>query len=136
MAVEYGSFRVVLSRLLANGPIIGIRNVGKKIIVTSADGSIYFWSYESVLKDISLPNFSKVNLQFSVNGIAMDPEGEEGLVATSEGIFYANLKEQYTSLLVGGFTSPPFFTKILNAQYFITSHENGRLKLWNLETGE
>ena len=66
----------------------------------------------------------------------MDPEGEEGLVATSEGIYYTNLKEQYTSLLVGGFASPPFLTKILNSQYFITSHDNGRLKLWNLETGE
>lgn len=73
MAVEYGTFKVVLSRLLTSGPIIGIRNVSKKIIVNSADGNIYFWSYESVLKDISLPNFSKLNLQFSVNAIAMDP---------------------------------------------------------------
>jgi hypothetical protein len=75
LAVEYGSFKTVLRRILATGPIMCMKNFGKKIVVTSTDGSIYFWSYDSVLKDITLPNFSKINLQYSVNAIAYDPEG-------------------------------------------------------------
>lgn len=109
-----------------------MQNFGKKIVVTSTDGSIYFWSYDSVLKDITLPNFNKINLQYSVNAIAFDPEGEEGLAGTSEGIYYTNLKEQYSSTLVGSFTSGVIFTKVVNQNYFLTSHHNGRTKLWNI----
>lgn len=36
------------------------------------------------------------------------------------------------SLLVGGSPDTVIFTKIINNQYLLTSHENGRLKLWNL----
>lgn len=73
MAVEYGTFETVLSRVLTNGPIMGIYNVGHKVCVTSTDGNIYFWSYESVLKDITMPNFAKINLQYCVNSLALDP---------------------------------------------------------------
>lgn len=40
------------------------------------------------------------------------------------------------SLLVGGSPSRVIFAKNINQQFMITSHENGRLKLWNMETAE
>jgi hypothetical protein len=53
------------------------------------------------------------------------------VVATSEAIYYVNLTEQFHSLLVGAPIAPVIFIKIVN-QYLLTSHTNGRLKLWNL----
>jgi hypothetical protein len=36
------------------------------------------------------------------------------------------------SLLVGGSPDSVIFVKIINQQFMLTSHTNGRLKLWNL----
>lgn len=40
------------------------------------------------------------------------------------------------SLLVGGSPDSVIFGKVINQQFLLTSHKNGRLKLWNLETAE
>ncbi len=56
-------------------------------------------------------------------------------MATSEAIYYVNLLEQFHSLLVGSPSAPVIFTKVVNG-YLLTSHQNGRLKLWNLDTAE
>lgn len=38
------------------------------------------------------------------------------------------------SLLAGGSPDSLIFAKVVNQQYLLTSHTNGRLKLWSLET--
>lgn len=40
------------------------------------------------------------------------------------------------SLLVGGSPDAVIFAKVVSQQYLLTSHKNGRLKLWNLDTAE
>lgn len=74
-----------------------------------------------------------MNLYYSVNALYFDQEGVEGVVATSEAIYYVNLHEQFHSLLSGSSPSPILMTKSLNNnQFLLTSHESGRLKLWNI----
>lgn len=41
-----------------------------------------------------------------------------------------------SSLLAGGSPSKVIFVKNIAPQFMLTSHLNGRLKLWNLETAE
>ena len=65
----------------------------------------------------------------------MDQDGNEGIIATSEGVYYVNIPENFHSLLVGTPASPVLMTKIVG-NYLLSSHQNGRLKLWNLETAE
>ena len=64
----------------------------------------------------------------------MDAEGNEGVAITTETIYYINLVEQMNSLLAGGSPSKVIFLKNITPQFMLTSHLNGRLKLWNLET--
>ena len=40
------------------------------------------------------------------------------------------------SLLIGGSPDKVIFAKVINNQFMLTSHQNGRLKLWNIETAE
>lgn len=85
------------------------------------------------------PSFNKLNLYYSVTGQYFDEDGNEGVVSTSEGVYYVSLNEQMHSLLVGGSPDRCHFVKniVVNQQnYMLTSHSNGRLKLWNLDTAE
>ena len=101
-----------------------------------ADGNIYFWNLNTnILQADPMPSFNKMNLYYTVGGLFFDEEGTEGVVATSEAVYYVNLQEQFHSLLVGAAPAPTIFTKTLST-YLLTSHQNGRLKLWNLETAE
>jgi WD40 repeat protein len=50
-------------------------------------------------------------------------------------VYYVNIAEQFHSLLVGAPSSPVIFTRVVGG-YLLTSHQNARLKLWNLETAE
>jgi hypothetical protein len=38
------------------------------------------------------PSFNKLNLYYSINAIFADEEGHEGIVSTSEAIYYVNIK--------------------------------------------
>lgn len=108
-----------------------------RAILASADGNLYFWNYNTrILETEPNPNFNKMNLYYSVTGLFFDLEGNEGIVSTTEGISYVNLVEQMQSLLVGGSPDSVIFAKVINQQFLLTSHKNGRLKLWNLETAE
>ena len=40
------------------------------------------------------------------------------------------------SLLVGGSPDKVLLAKVINNQFFITSHQNGRFKLWNIDSAE
>ena len=85
------------------------------------------------------PSFNKINLYYSVTGQYFDEEGNEGVVATSEGIYYVSLTEPMHSLLVGGSPGKVLFAKNISVnqqQFLLSSHSNGRLKLWNLDTAE
>lgn len=98
------------------------------------DGNLYFWNHNtSILQAEPTPSFNKINLYYSVTGIFIDEEGVEGVIATSEAVYYVNLVEQFHSLLVGSPSSPPIFAKVVGTN-LLTSHSNGRLKLWNLDT--
>lgn len=88
-----------------------------------------------MLQNDPTPSFNKMNLYYSVNGIFSDQEGHEGIISTSEAIYYVNIKENFHSLLVGSPVSPVIFTKTFGT-FVLTSHQNGRLKLWNLDTAE
>lgn len=101
-----------------------------------ADGNVYFWNLNTnILQTEPMPSFNKINLYFTVGGMFLDEEGNEGVVATSQAIYYVNFHEQFHSLLVGASAAPAIFTKVLGT-HLLTSHWNGRLKLWNLETAE
>ena len=100
----------------------------------SSDGNLYFWNHNTnILQSEPNPSFVRMNLYYSVNALYFDQEGVEGVVATSEAIYYVNLHEQFHSLLSGSSPSPILMTKSLNNnQFLLTSHESGRLKLWNI----
>lgn len=88
-----------------------------------------------MLQSEPTPNFNKMNLYYSVNGLFLDSDGCEGVVATSEGVYYVNLAEKFHSLLAGAPIAPVLMSKVVG-NHLLTSHQNGRLKLWNLETAE
>lgn len=86
------------------------------------DGNLYFWNYNTnLLQSEPTPSFNKLNLYYSVNGIFMDEEGHEGVISTSEAVYYVNLTEQFHSLLVGSPSSPVIFMKIIGT-HLLTSH--------------
>lgn len=122
---------------ICSGEIFSIKCYKNRAVVCSGDGSIYFWDFNlKILEAEPNPSFTKMNLYYSVTGLFMDTEGNEGVAITTEAIYYINLVEQMNSLLVGGSPSKVIFAKNINQQFMITSHENGRLKLWNTETAE
>lgn len=55
------------------------------------------------------------------------------MVATVEGVYYVNLIEKFYSLLAGSANGKVVFMKCV-AGFMITSHDNGRLKVWNIDT--
>ena len=96
------------------------------------DGNLYIWNHNtSILSSDPNPSFNKMNLYYSVLGLFIDEDGSDGVVATSEGVYYVNLAEHFHSLLVGAPGTKVIMSKVV-AGYLITSHANGRLKLWNL----
>ena len=116
---------------------MNIKCYSNRTVIGSADGCIYFWEYSNrILQTEPSPSFNKLNLYYSVTGLFFDAEGNEGIVSTTEAIYYVNLTEQMFSLLVGGSPDHVIFAKVLNNQFLLTSHSNGRLKLWNIETAE
>lgn len=101
-------------------------------VLGSEDGNVYIWNHNtSILQNEPTPSFNKINLYYSVNGIFGDEDGNEGIVSTSEGVYYVNFAEQFHSLVIGAPSSTVLFIKTVG-QYLLTSHQNGRLKLWNL----
>jgi WD40 repeat protein len=135
--VRYGDFVVTWRKKVCAGEVMEIKCYGSRVVVGSADGAIYFWNYSSqVLLTVPAPAFSKLNLGYSVTGFFFDSEGSEGVVATTESVNFVSLPEQMSSLLVGGSPGSLLFARVIQQQYLLTSHENGRLKLWNLETAE
>lgn len=130
---DYG---VVWRKKVCSSEIITLRCYPNRTLLGAEDGHLYFWNHNtSILQADPTPNFNKINLSYSVTALHMDEEATEGVVGTAEGIYYVNLVDQFHSLLAGSPSSPVIFAKIYN-QYLLTSHENGRLKLWNLDTAE
>lgn len=137
MLVRYGDFKVTWRKKICSGEIMDIKCYINRAVVASTDGCVYFWNYNTqILQSEPTPNFNKINLYYSVTGLFFDAEGNEGVVSTTEGIYYVSLPEQMQSLLVGGCPDTVIFAKVVSQQYLLTSHKNGRLKLWNLDTAE
>ncbi len=82
-----------------------------------------------------MPSFNRLNLTYSVNAQHFDNEGNEGIVGTSEMVQYVNLSQRYNSALVSGVPEPVEMMRVVG-QYLLTSHKAGRVKLWNVESGE
>lgn len=134
--IELQEFKIVWRKKVCSAEILTIRSCTSRTVLGTQDGNIYFWNHDTtILQTDPTPSFNKINLYYSVTGLFMDSDGNEGVVATSEAVYYVNLAEQFHSLLVGSPSAPAFFTKIVNG-YLLTSHQNGRLKLWNLDTAE
>lgn len=111
---------------------MSIRCFNNYTLLGVQDGNLYIWNHNtSILATEPTPSFNRMNLYYSVTGIFMDDDGHEGIIATSEGVYYVNIPENFHSLLVGTPSSPVLMTKIVG-NYLLSSHENGRLKLWNL----
>jgi hypothetical protein len=58
------------------------------------------------------------------------------VVSTAEGVYYVNLVEQFQSLLAGSSSGKILQMKVHENKFLLTSHQNGRLKLWNVDTAE
>lgn len=67
--------------------------------------------------------------------VCLDPDDSEGIVGTSEGIYFANLNEKFEKILIGNFTSPITYSSRVDDTLFLTAHENSQIKLWHLEAG-
>ena len=138
--VRYGDFEVSWRRKICSGEILSIKCYRNRAVSGSADGNLYFWNYSAKILEMEPnPNFNKLNLYYSITGQYFDEEGNEGIVATSEGVYYVSLDDQMHSLLIGGSPDHTLFVKNISVnqqQYMLTSHSNGRLKLWNLDTAE
>jgi hypothetical protein len=131
--VRYGDFAVTWRKKVCGGEVTDIKCYTNRVIVGSADGSLYYWNHSTqILQTEPNPAFSKLNLSYSITGLFFDAEGNEGIVSTTESVSYVNVVDQMSSLLVGGSPSHVIFAKVVNQQYLLTSHDNGRLKLWNL----
>lgn len=140
LLVRYGDFEVTWRRKICSGEIMSIKCYNNRAVVGSADGNLYFWNYTTKILEMEPnPSFNKLNLYYSITAQYFDEDGNEGVVATSEAIYYVSLAEQMQSLLVGGSPDSVYFAKnitVAQQQYMLTSHANGRLKLWNLDTAE
>lgn len=134
--VSLKTFKITWRKKVCSAEILIIRCYANSTVLGVDDGNVYFWVHNTtILQTEPTPSFNKLNLYYSVNSLFMDEEGNQGVVATSEAVYYVNLAEQFHSLLVGAPIAPVIFIKIVN-QYLLTSHQNGRLKLWNLQTAE
>ncbi len=138
LIIHYGRFEVVERKKIAVSEMVSIRNcnASKRVVAISADGIIHHWTENSLLKEDIMPNFYRINIGSEVTAFCMDPLFTEGLFGTAQGIFYVNINEVYSSALVGNITTPPLMVKIINDKHFVTSHQDGRFKLWNMATGE
>lgn len=134
IVVRYDDFEVVWRKTVCTGEIMNIKCYQGRTILGSVDGNLYFWDHNTnILQNEPNPSFARMNLYYSVNSIFFDEEGTEGIVGTSEAIYYVNLNEQFHSLLAGSSPSPILMTKTLSqGNFLLTSHDNGRLKLWNV----
>lgn len=127
---------MIWRRKVCSAEITTLRCYTNYTVLGVHDGNLYIWNHNSnILQAEPTPSFNKMNLYYSVSGLFLDDDGNEGVVATSEGVYYVNLVENFHSLLVGAPGSRVLMNKIVG-QHLLTSHENGRLKLWNLETAE
>lgn len=134
--VNIQNYKVIWRKKVCSAEILTIRCCLNNTCLGVNDGNLYFWNHNTnMLQSDPTPSFNKLNLYYSVNGIFLDEEGHEGVVSTSEAVYYVNLTEQFHSLLVGSPSAPVNFVKIVGS-HLLTSHQNARLKLWNLDTAE
>lgn len=53
------------------------------------------------------------------------------------GISYVNLDSKYRTVLIGTIDNKfTYETHLVNEKFMITTHSDGRMKLWNVITGE
>lgn len=134
--INLDNYKTIWRKKVCSAEILVIKSCINRTVLGVQDGNLYFWNHNTtILQPEPTPSFNKINLYYSVTGIFIDEEGTEGVVATSEAVYYVNLAEQFHSLLVGSPSAPVIFTKVVG-NHLLTSHENGRLKLWNLDTAE
>lgn len=120
--VDTKTYKVVWRRKVCSGEILTIKCCINSTLLGVSDGNLYFWSHNtSILQSEPTPSFNKLNLYYSVTGIFVDEEGHEGVIATSEAVYYVNITEQFHSLLVGSPSSKVIFTRIVG-NYLLTSH--------------
>jgi hypothetical protein len=127
---------VIWRRKICSAEILTLRCYVNYTVLGAHDGNLYIWNHNStILQAEPSPSFNKMNLYYSPNALFLDADGHEGVVATSEGLYYVNLPENFHSLLIGAPSAPVLMSKVVG-NHLLTSHTNGRLKLWNLDTAE
>lgn len=101
------------------------------------EDALLYWNVEMV-EGTFIPSFLRVKLPGQPIAICPDPAFSEGLAAGyNSGIYYYNIDNQYSTLLVGTTDQKtPFRSSALGDQFLATFHTDGHLKLYNSETAE
>jgi hypothetical protein len=90
--LRYGDFKIVWRKIVCSGEIMNLKCYQHRTVIGSSDGNLYFWHHNTnILQSEPNPSFVRLNLYYSVNSLYFDDEGTEGVVATSEAVYYVNL---------------------------------------------
>ncbi|EGR29688.1 notchless, putative [Ichthyophthirius multifiliis] len=147
--VEYGNYKILYrcQVSLNSSQIIDIKvsNSMHRLIVTAMDEYIHYWDFEKIV-GYDLPFNNKDFLiswaRLKISGVAisinLDPTFKEGFIGLySGGISYINLDNKYRTQIAGTIDNKyKYQTHILNERLMVTTHEDGKMKFWNMFTAE
>ncbi|KRX04875.1 WD40-repeat-containing domain [Pseudocohnilembus persalinus] len=137
--IQYGNFQQIYRNKVANGEIVSIygNSLLNRLILCSMDGSLMYWDTDKLTGEF-YPSFVKLQFPSCPTAISLEPTYNEGIAGCiGGGIFYFNLANQYQSQLVSTIDqNKPYLTSIIDQDLAYTSHEDGKLRIWNLQTAE
>ncbi|KAL4455065.1 hypothetical protein ABPG74_006447 [Tetrahymena malaccensis] len=149
IVVDNENFQIVYrTQVSLNGQeVLDVRvsNQVHRLIVTTMDENIHYWDFERQLQasnPFSHPEFmiswARLKVTSSVTSFSLDPTFKEGLVGLYHGsIYYVNLDSKYRTVLIGTIDNKySYDTHIVNERFIVTTHQDGKMKLWNIQTAE
>ena len=82
--IDVNNYQVTWRKKICSAEILTLKCCLNYTALGVQDGNLYIWNHNtSILQTDPTPSFNKMNLYYSVSGIFMDNEGNEGVVATS-----------------------------------------------------
>ena len=94
MIVNTETHRTLSHRLLCPNcsEITVMKEVKGHMLVGTMAGDLHSIEFSSILKEDDITNISKISFGSPVMSICLDPDDGEGLVGTSNGVFFTNIR--------------------------------------------
>lgn len=134
LIVNTQTHKTISNRLICNScsEITVMKELRGNILVGTMAGDLSVIEFGSVINEAEITNIKKTAFGSPIMSICLDPDDGEGLIGTSEGIYFANVNEKFDKVLIGNFTSPIVYSAPIDDTLFLTVHENSHIKLWHL----